>query len=96
MTENDLLEEIVRADGDRAMLKGKISKLQKQVTELESDLIAVTIHKDRVTDQLRQLRGSTVNHELTERELEIEAFKERLPGCLERIAAKDKADNLKK
>lgn len=96
MNEKELLKAIAKAEQDRTIFKGKISGLQKQVTELESGLIESTIRKDRLTEELRTFKNSDPTYVPDARNLEIEAFKKALPGCLKIIEAKDESDNLKK
>ena len=96
MTEKELLKAITEAEADRAKFKSKISKLQKQVMELESDLIESTIRKDRLAEELTVFRSRDPIHVPDLRDLEIEAFRKTLPGCLKKIEAEDEAAILKK
>ena len=96
MTEKELLQAIDKAEQDRILFKGKISKLQKQIMGLESGLIEETIRKDRLIEELDTFRSRDPIRVPDLRELEIEAFRKALPGCLKIIEAEDAADNLKK
>lgn len=96
MKEQDFLEAISQAEQDRVKFKGKISKLQKQILDYESDLIEVSIRKDKLLEELRRFRAADSTYVPDSRDKEIEAFRLVFPEYSKRIDEENKGGNLKK
>ena len=96
MNEQELMQAIAQAEKDRQKNKKKISRLQKQVVDAESNLIEATLKKDRLVEELRRFRKSDPTYTPDARDIEIEKFRERFPEYSKRIDAENEALKLKK
>jgi hypothetical protein len=78
-TIQELQQRIKSAEDDRQLAKIKIANLKSHLSERESELIEATIAKERAIEALDFHERTTVYVEVTEREVEIEGFRNRFP-----------------
>lgn len=83
--ENDLLNGIDNAERDRKHYKDTIRRLQKELADAESYLIEATIRRDRLKENLRVHRITTVKVVYTERERDIDSLRDKLPELMKKI-----------
>lgn len=84
-TPEELLQDLAALNESAQDLRDNLSLLKKHLTEVESQLIATNLKRERIIEQLRVLRNSTVSLEITERQNEIERFRQILPDLMARI-----------
>lgn len=85
MTEEELmilLEEVAIVQKDS---RAQIAFHKRAVLEAESILIEANLRSEKLKEQLRINRITTVSYEKTHEEKSIEAFRLRLPELLEKI-----------
>jgi chromosome segregation ATPase len=85
-TIQELQQQIQEVEKNRQSIKKKITSLKKKLVENESDLIEATLQQERLIEQLRVARYTTVSLESSERDKEIEGFRSRHPEwCPDRV-----------
>lgn len=84
-TPEELLQDLSALNDSAQDLRNGLSLLKKQMTDVESQLIANGLKRERIIEQLRVLRNSTVSLEISERQNEIERFRQILPDLMARI-----------
>lgn len=84
-TPEELLQELEGFNIATQELRNTFNQLKKHLINVESELIEVALKRERLVEQLRVLRNSTVSVEITERQNEIEKFRRVLPELMEKI-----------
>lgn len=82
----ELLQELDALNSTAQDLRHSLSQLKKYVIDVESRLIETTLKRERVIEQLRVLRNSTVSTEITERQNDIDRFRRILPDLMKKIS----------
>lgn len=73
--EKILLEKIANLELDKRNTKLKMVRLQKEITERETELIEIMLEIDKTAEDLRVFRATTPIQPKTLHELEIEKFR---------------------
>ena len=79
MTEQELMEDLKNADLSWKNAKIKLSRANKVVTDIESDMVEIKLRKDNLIEALRVFRLRSPIQPLTLHELEIERFRKNNP-----------------
>lgn len=87
-TQQDLIDDITKLDAHIVSTRKKLIEIRKTYDKTESDLISAKLEKDQLIDRLRIMKAEDINQPLTYREMDIAAFRERLPAVMESL--KDK------
>ena len=66
-------------------IRRSFSHVKKKLLAIESQLIEVTLKKERLNEELRLLRNSTVSQEITERQNDLERFRAVLPELMKKV-----------
>lgn len=82
MTEVELLKLIADADVELHNATLAVSKAKRDHTNAETLYLETKLAKERLLEQLRIYRLTTVDYELSHREKDIARFKEALPDLL--------------
>lgn len=82
---NQLLKSLQDVNEESQIISEKYDILKRELISLESILINLKIRKSRLIEEIRLFRNSTINSEITEREQDIERFRQKLPELLEKI-----------
>lgn len=78
-TEQEILNSLKEAEVERKEAVGQLAFHKKAVTDAESNLIAANIKIQRIKEQLRVHRNTTVRHEVSSREKELIEFRRKYP-----------------
>lgn len=84
-TEQEILKAIAEVELKQKDARNLITFHKKAAIDAESDLIEANLHRERLAEQLRRLRLSTVRHDLSKEDIELEEFRARLPELLKKI-----------
>lgn len=93
LSENDLQSLIVKTSKDLAEAKAKLTLAKKAVVKAEDVVITHRINLDRYSERLVTVKAANIIQPLEIRELDIIAFRERLPEVMKKL---DEMDTLKK
>ena len=89
-SQQDLVDAIAELDLEISLTRKKLNEIQKDLNNTESDLISAKLKKEELIDQLRRMKAEDINQPLTYREMDIAAFREKLPTILASLEEKDK------
>jgi predicted methyltransferase len=79
-TEQDFLNELAELDKVWLFAKKKLAEAKKLLMENETRIIELKLQKDRLTEELRIFRNTSVECQLaSSRDIEVASFKERNP-----------------
>ncbi len=76
MTEAELLKQLDDINYDWNEAKRKLAYAKKQLIEIESNMIEISLRRDKAQEALRMFKLTTPIQPLTIRELDIEKFRE--------------------
>lgn len=76
--EQEILAAIKETEVEKRDARNKVDNLKKSLLDAESDLIAANLRLERLKEELRVHRNTTVKHEPTQREKDIEAFRAKM------------------
>lgn len=82
-TEDELLQKLKEVEVELLNARAALADAKRRVIDSESTLIEVKLQQERLREELRIHRNETVNEEITERDKDIERFKQVLPSILE-------------
>lgn len=85
MNEQQILDEIAKADKEYQNARQTLSAAKKVWVEAESNLIAIKIHLERLREKLREYRNVTPDYQPDARDLEIQAFKDRINQRIKKV-----------
>ncbi len=88
-TEQELLDKLREAEKGYAESKRKLSETKKRWTDAETELVNSKLHMERVKEELRVHRNTTVRHEPSRRDQEIEEFRQNNPEVVEFARLRD-------
>lgn len=84
LTQEELLQKIKEAVVEQKAARNAVTTLKRQLLDAESQVIFCNLTHERLVEDLRVCRNTTVSYELTEREKDIERFRQVLPDLLKR------------
>jgi hypothetical protein len=90
-TEKEYLAQIKDAEQEIASQQTYMVWYKRCVSETESRLIEVKIRKERLIESLARLRNSTIDRDLTDRDQEIQNFRDRNPELCRMAKERDLA-----
>ena len=85
ITEQEILDSIKEVALEQTNARMQIAFHKKAAVDAESDLINANLRSERLIEQLRVCRVTTVSYEKTEDQKIIDAFRLRLPELLKKI-----------
>ena len=80
-----LRKQIKDSEHNRQIIKRKIAALKRQILERESELIFHTLNMERAQESLRIQGETTYVFELTDRDEEIDGFRDRHPEWCQKV-----------
>ena len=83
--EQDLLERIGVLDQKISEIRQRLSNLRSQINDQETDLIGFNLNREKLIETLRVYRKEHFSIELTDRQIDIAKFREKLPELLNKI-----------
>lgn len=84
LTQEELLQKIKEAAVEQKDARNQLAALKRQCLDAETHLIHCNLNYERLVEDLRVCRNTTVSYELTEREKDIERFRQVLPDLINR------------
>ena len=93
MTEQELINKLAEADREVTDAKKALAEAKKRWTDAETNLISAKINRDRIKEDLRVYRRTTVRYDPDARDLEIERFRKDNPEVVEWARQRDKLKN---
>jgi hypothetical protein len=85
MKEEELLGLLKENAYDLKQSRLRHADLKNQLIEADTRLIGLKLEKDRLTDQLRRLRNSSISTELDPNDAIDESFRQRFPDLLKKL-----------
>jgi hypothetical protein len=83
--EQEILAAIKEVEVEQKNVRSLVERYKRALLDAESDLIAANLLKEKLVEDLRVHRITTVKVEKSHRDLEIEAFRAKLPELLKKI-----------
>jgi hypothetical protein len=83
--EEMLIQKIEEVEVERVNARLRIAKAKREALDAESDLIEHSINKDRLIEQLRVVRITTVDYSKTKEEKDIDRLRSIMPELLKKI-----------
>jgi len=83
--EEMLIQKIEEVEVERVNARLRIAKAKREALDAESDLIEHSINKDRLIEQLRVVRISTVDYSKTKEEKDLDRLRSIMPDLLKKI-----------
>jgi len=90
-TEKEYLTQIKDTETEITSQQNQMIWYKRCVSETESRLIEAKIRKERLVESLQQLRNSTIDRDLTDREQDIKDFRNRNPELCQMAKDRDLA-----
>jgi chromosome segregation ATPase len=87
--EAKLVDMIDAVQHEIAVSRSHIEKLREQLVKAESKLIEDKLHLDKLNEELRLTRARKMPTGLTDRQKEINAFRDRMPEVMKKLEGKD-------
>lgn len=84
----DLIKKLVSINDEKRLMREKMISLRRELWDTESKLIELSINSDRIKEEIRIIKNATVSLDPSERDIEIEKFREKLPELLEKLEEK--------
>lgn len=84
-TEQELLKAIAEVELEQKEARSLVAFHKRAAIDAESSLIAANLTRERLAEELRRLRLSTVRYEMSAEDKDIEEFRARLPDLLKKI-----------
>lgn len=82
----ELRQAIENAEKELKQARNRVAVLKKAWTDAESEMISAKLTRDRLVEQMRIWRNANIDDlETTDREEDIERFKQVLPDLLKKI-----------
>lgn len=78
--EQEILAAIKDAEAEQKEARSQVDRLKKELLDAETCLIAATLHRERLAEDLRVYRNTTPRHEETLRDKEIADFRAKMEG----------------
>jgi len=88
VTESELVEAIFNTNQELFIVKNKIKEIKSQLSKTQTILGKLDFDKSILIEELRVYKNSKYIHEITERDIEIVDFRDRLPDVLKRLELK--------
>lgn len=85
MLEKELLLKIEENAIELAAARRVVSKLKSELVHAETDVVSLKINEDKYKEQLRVLQARTIKYELSDKDKDIERFKQALPEIMEKL-----------
>ena len=83
--EEILIHKIEEVEVERVNARLRIAKAKQEAVDAESDLIEHSINKDRLIEQLRVVRITTVDYSKTKEEKDLDRLRSIMPELLKKI-----------
>ena len=83
--EEMLIQKIEEVEVERVNARLRIAKAKREALDAESDLIEHSINKDRLIEQLRVVRITTVDYSKTKEEKDLDRLRSIMPELLKKI-----------
>lgn len=84
LTQEEILKLIAASEIEQKDARTRVAALKRELLDAETNLISCNLNTERLIEELRVCRNTTVCCELTEREKDIERFRLALPELLTR------------
>lgn len=89
MSDIDLKELLARCEAAVSDARSRLQNLHKQVTIAETQLLEVKLDREKILAAIKRINDRTVDHTPDERDLELAAFRIRMPELLDRLPSKN-------
>lgn len=83
--EEILIQKIEEVEVERVNARSRIAKAKREAVDAESDFIEHSINKDRLIEQLRVVRITTVDYSKTKEEKDLDRLRSIMPELLKKI-----------
>lgn len=80
-----LLSKIEELEIEQVNARLRIAKAKREAFDAESDLIELSINKDRLIEQLRVIRVSAIDYSKTKEEVDLDRLRAIMPELLKKI-----------
>jgi predicted nucleic acid-binding Zn-ribbon protein len=88
-TDIELMESLSEVDNQIDLLRKRIEGMERDLRNAKTDLGQLKTDKVNLTEELRIYKNTIYVYQVSERELEIAGFKERLPEVLKKMSGKN-------
>lgn len=91
MTEDQLIKQLAEVEQAWQHAKKRLAAAKKLLTDSETQIIELSIEKDRLIEALRVHRNTTIIQPVSLRQLEIERFRKDYPEVCALVKDRDEA-----